>query len=77
MLPAVWINHRECPDSNRHDQTFLSSLAARKFLKRLKATRHRLQGSGSAQVLPKVLPDQLNPVVAQSQIDPWWRPVAR
>jgi len=50
---------------------------AHKLLRSVKAARHRLQGLGSAYVIPKVLPDHLNPVVAQPLIDPRWRPVAR
>jgi len=54
-----------------------ASWAARKFLRSVTAARHRLQKSGSTRVRTKVLPGHLNPVVAQPQIDPRWRPVAR
>ena len=54
-----------------------ASWLERKLLKSVRAARRRLRNSGAAPALPKALPDHLNPVVAQPQIDPRWRPVAR
>ena len=54
-----------------------ASWPARKLLKSVRAARRRLRNSGAAPALPKALPDHLNPVVAQPQLDPRWRPVAR
>jgi BatD DUF11 like domain len=50
---------------------------ARNLLKSVKVVRRRLRNSGAARAHRKALPDHLNPVVAQPQIDPRWRPVAR
>src|SRR5262249_12662061 len=50
---------------------------ARKLLKRVKIVRSRLLNSAPAQAPRMALPDHLNPVVAQPQINPRWRPVAR
>jgi len=54
-----------------------ASWAARKLLRSVTAARHRLQASESVRERPKMLPGHVNPVVAQSQIDSRWRPVAR
>src|SRR5215831_1893529 len=64
-IRSVQLTHLFSPGAERD-----TSWAARKLPRSVTAARRRRQESGSARVHPKMLPGHLNPVAAQSQIDP-------